>query len=111
MSLALYLSRVRSNEVLGDKRLSSTASKENPFNLDPVPKPAFLGLALVQPAANLELSAAKSDDLTVLQRKIERPSEYRVVALNHTPDSGKPALTRIQRATADSFETEHWDNS
>ncbi len=111
MSLALYPARVRSNEVLGDKRLTRTASEENPLNMDPVPEPAFLGLALVQPAANLELSAAKSDDLTVLQRSIERSSEYRVVALNHAPDRGEAALTWIQGATAYRFKTEDRDNS
>jgi hypothetical protein len=111
MSLALYLSRVRSNEVLGDKRLTGTASKEDIFNVDSVLEPAFFGLALAQPARNLELSAAKGDDLTVLQRPIERLSEYRVIALNLAPDSGKAAFAWIQRATAGCFETERRDDS
>jgi hypothetical protein len=111
MNLALYLARVRSNDLLGDKRPARATSKLNTLNVDPVLESAFLGLTPVQLSRNFELTAAESDDLTALQRSIERLGEHRVVALNFTPDSGKAAFAWIKRVATDSFKTERRNDS
>jgi hypothetical protein len=97
--------------LLGDKRLIRTVFISNSYNVDSVFESAFFGFALVQLSKNLELTAAKNHDLTVLQRPIERLGECRVFAINLTPDSGKATFAWIQRATAGSFETERRNDS
>ena len=97
---------MRPSDLLGDKRRTRAVSISNSFNVDPVLEPALFGLTPVQLSRNLELTAAKSNDLTVVQRPIERLGEFRIFALNLTPDSGKSAFAWIQRTTAGGFETE-----
>jgi hypothetical protein len=111
MSLALYLSRVRSNDLLGDKRPTRTAAELNTLNVDPVLESTFLGLTTVQLSRYFEFPAAKCDDFTALQRSIERQGQDRVVAFNLTPDCGKAALARIQRSPADRLKTERRNDS